>query len=67
MGLSWSKSAAANELDSITDDGCYINSPQKRIAYGWHLNDRDDSALKKAKMFRIQMQKLYEPKHRLVS
>jgi hypothetical protein len=67
MGLSWSKSAAANELESITDGRCYINHPQKKTAYEWHLNDKDDSALKKAKMFRIQMQKLYEPRHWLVS
>jgi hypothetical protein len=67
MGLRWSKSAAVNELESIVNHRCYINNPQKRTAYEWHLNDKDDSALKKVKIFRLQYEKLYEPRHWLVS
>ncbi len=67
MGLSWSKSVAANELESMTDHGCYINSPQKKTAYEWHLNDKDNSALKKARRFHLQYERLYVPRHWLVS
>ncbi|CAF3673858.1 unnamed protein product, partial [Rotaria sp. Silwood1] len=67
MGLSWSTPAAECKPDFITDDECYINCPKKRTAYEWHLNDRNDFALKKAKKFRLQYEKLYVARHWLIT
>ncbi|CAF4001238.1 unnamed protein product [Adineta steineri] len=60
-------SARVIKPDFITDNECYINCPKKRTAYEWHLNDRNDFALKKAKKFRLQYQKLYVTRHWLVT
>ncbi|CAF1148860.1 unnamed protein product [Rotaria sordida] len=60
-------SVPGSKPDFITDDECYINCPNKRTAYEWHLNDRNDFALKKAKKFRLQYEKLYVARHWLIT
>ncbi|UJR18369.1 hypothetical protein I4U23_005272 [Adineta vaga] len=55
------------QSDFITDNECYINCPKKKTAYEWHLNDRNDFALKKAKKFRLQYEKLYVARHWLIT
>jgi len=65
--LCLSISAPGSKSDFIMDDECYINCPEKRTTYEWHLNDRNDFALKKAKKFRLQYEKLYVARHWLVS
>jgi hypothetical protein len=52
-------SPSGSKWDFITDDACYINCPKNKTTYKWHLNDKNDFALKKAKIFRLQYEKLY--------
>jgi hypothetical protein len=67
MGLNWSTVPAENEPDPMKDHRCYTNAPVKRTAYEWHLNDPNNSALKKTKKFRSYYENLHAPRHRLVS
>jgi hypothetical protein len=67
MGGNWSAVAGENEEDSMEDHRCYINSLVKETAYEWHLNDLDNTALKRAEKMRSYYEKLHAPRHWLVS
>lgn len=67
MGASWSTETVQNEEDSTREHRCYINSPVKKTAYEWHLNDPDNLALNKAKKLHAYYENLHKPRHWLVS
>ena len=67
MGARWSPAAAQNEQDSMEDNRCYIKSRVKSTAYEWHLNDLDNTALKKAKKIHSYYKNLHKSRHWLVS
>ena len=67
MGSSSSTSAAGSKSDLTMNSQCYIDSPEKKTTFEWHLNDRNNCALKKTKNLRLPYEKLYVPRPGTVS
>jgi hypothetical protein len=69
MGQSQSTSTSQSTSNQLDDNKCYIfDDPPATAAYEWHLNDKkNSSALKKAKAFHSEYNKLYAEQNWLVS
>lgn len=67
MGSIFPRLVTREEPDFAANDRCYIMDPAPKKYYEWHINDKNDTALKKAKELRQYYEGLYQPRNNLVS